>query len=242
MPRAEESQGANVRKIKPDDVRADFDALILDIEGFYDAAVRSVVTEKDQTLLAESTLLSCAVLWEGFLSDLFIAYINRDPAQFKRHLENALGVQLKENAKTMSIYEKFCKLTFPQHMTKADIQELADAQGYNVTFRNFAVIESKANQWLTARHKRQIIGLTAPQKVTVDAWIAIRNHIAHRSKSSLDRMNIVLNDGALATTGLKRGVNRVKRAGFYLKARPPPNDNSRLKIFIDNMRNIAAAI
>jgi hypothetical protein len=59
--------------------------------GFYNSA-KPHLSDADVTILASSTLVSVATIWESFVSDLIIAYINRDPSTFAVHLNNrALG-------------------------------------------------------------------------------------------------------------------------------------------------------
>jgi hypothetical protein len=87
-----------MRKINPLDVKTSFASLIAEVDDFYKTVDRLVTAKKDKSLLVEGTFLSCAVLWEGFLSDLFIAYINRDSTEFANHLKRSLEGQLKRKA------------------------------------------------------------------------------------------------------------------------------------------------
>ena len=73
---------------------------------------------------------------------------------------------------------------------------------------------------LTPANAAGIVGLTAPRKAIINALIAVRNQIAHRSERSLEAMKEALAKGALRNTGLQRGVNAVGRVGAFLKAQP----------------------
>lgn len=207
-----------MRKTNPVDVRADFAAGLSDVTASYATVQAALTSDKDKTLLVEHTFLAAAVLWEGFISDLIIAYINRDPSRFARHLKDALvtGLTPKQNL----IYANYGSLKVPPHIRKADVVSLIDPSGNNVTFSNFADLGGAAARWLSTANAGRIMGRTAAQKATVDAIIAIRNHIAHRSDRSLKAMNGALRAGALHGTGIRRGVNSVRHVGSYLKATP----------------------
>jgi hypothetical protein len=229
-----------MRKINPDDVRSDFDDLLNEVEIFYQNADEVLARDKDKTLLVENTLLTCTVLWEGFLSDLFIAYINRDSTIFADHLARSLEENI--SGKPKIIYDKYCTLSTPAHLKKADLLELLDAEGNNVTFKNYDDIRRHARNWLAPAHAARIQSIGAVQAATVNAWIAIRNYIAHRSKRSLDAMNAALAAGALHNSGLQRGQNNRHHLGAYLKARPVQNRPPRISMYMTAMRQIAAAI
>ena len=224
-----------MRKIKPDDVKKSFIQLISSVENFYSTAENVLSTDKDKTLLVEITFISSAVLWEGFLNDLFIAYINRDSTEFAAHLGRSVGQSLE--GKPKRIYDNFGRLSVPAHMDKATISNILDEQGQNITFRNYDEIQDRAKIWLSSNHRQGIEGLNAREKTTIDAWISIRNFIAHRSKSALDQMNDSLAKGALYNSGLRRGQNRVNRIGAYLKAKQ--SRGSRLQLFIRAMKATA---
>ncbi|MCE8421760.1 hypothetical protein LZ190_24440, partial [Rhodovulum sulfidophilum] len=122
--------------------------------------------------MTEHSLLSAAVAWEGFVSDMFIAYINRDPARFKQHLQASFDEHLKTADKPKRIFEAFGTLVFPLHLKKADVQALADSVGNNITFSSFEKLEDKAGSWLVAAHAAKFSGLTNAQKAVIDGVIS----------------------------------------------------------------------
>jgi hypothetical protein len=231
-----------MRKIKPEDVRTDFASGMADIRGFYEAARAAIAGDRDRTFLVESTLLSAAVLWEGFVSDLFLAYINRDSSQFAVHLRLALTQALDGKAKAQRVIDSFAAIQIPEHLSRSQISDLIDPRGGNITFRNYADLRAGAERFLTAANRQGIDGRPAPEQRTIDALIAVRNHLAHRSQQSYDTMNEVLHDGALHTTGLRRGPNKVTKVGPWLKAQPTQQQPPRIEIFLARLDAIAAAI
>lgn len=226
-----------MRKIDPTDVKNSFNDLVTEVEDFYQKAEIALRSDRDKSLLAENTFLSSAVFWEGFLSDLFVAYINRDSTEYVSHLNRSFETNLE--GKQKRIYDHFGSLNFPAHLDKAKVTSLLDEQGYNVTFTSSAEIKQRAEVWLSQNHRRGIRRLTNQDQAVIDAWIAIRNYIAHRSKGALDQMNDALASQHL-NGGLQRGQNRVSRIGAFLKARHV--GIPRLLIFIRLMKGIAARI
>jgi hypothetical protein len=217
-----------MRKISPQCIIGDFVEQLGDIKTFYMDGISGLSKDGDKSRLAEYSLLAAAVAWEGFVSDIFIAYINSDSAQFKQHLKNSFNEHLTEHDKANMVFLKYGKLEFPSHLTKADVQSLANSSGSNITFSSFALLEDRARIWLVQQHADKFANLTSSQKAVVNAVIALRNHIAHRSKRSLDAMNESLAVGALYTTGIKRQGNNFHNVGAWLKAKPFGRNESRL--------------
>lgn len=229
-----------MRKSNPDDVRNDFAAGLADVIAFYNAANTVLPGDKNKTLLVEHTFLAAAVLWESFLSDLLIAYINRNAGRFAVHLKDALETEL--SPKQREIYSRYTTLAIPQHITKSDVVALIDANGNNITFSNFPAIEAAAAKWLVAAHAARVAGRSNLDKATINAAIAIRNHIAHRSQRSLTAMNVALAAGVFHNTGRGRGPNAVRHVGSFLKAIPAGRQEPRITIYLNAMGAIAAAM
>lgn len=232
--------GGEVRKISPNGVKDDFRKQLAALLKFHDVGVKGLATESDQSTFVEHSLLAAAVIWEGFVSDMFIAYINGDAARFKQHLQASFEEHMKAGATPKRVFDTFGKLELPGHLTKAQVQSLADGVGNNITFPNFGELEDRAGTWLSAAHASKFTALTAQQKATVNAVIALRNHIAHRSKRSLDAMNDALAKGALHPTGLKRLDNRFHNVGAWLKAKPVGLQTTRFSLIMTALDGIGA--
>ena len=221
-----------MRKISPEAVRDDYRQQLRDLSAFHRAGFTAFTSDADRSTLTEHSLMAAAVTWEGFVSDMFIALINRDATRFKQHLKDAFDAHLSTVSKPRRVFDAFGSLDFPQHMKKADIQAFADNVGNNITFPNFAELEQKANIWLVPAHAGKFTGLTVQQKAVINAVVALRNHIAHRSQRSLDAMNDALVAGALHPTGIQRGANRFHMVGAWLKAKPVGRPNSRFDLIV----------
>lgn len=229
-----------MRKINPINVRQDFDSSIADLIAFYATVKSGLTLDKDQSFLAENTVLTAATLWESFINDLFVAYINRDSTQFAIHLKNAF--EADRTVKQKQIANRFVQLSFPQHMPVQMITSLLDEVGNNVTFPSYAAMKKGARIYLGAANAATIAGLSGVQGATINLWIALRNHIAHRSARSLKAMNDALKVGALHGSGLRRDVRDVHHVGGYLKAKGAHNLPPRVEIILGSMRAIGAAL
>ncbi|WP_416242999.1 HEPN domain-containing protein [Azospira sp. APE16] len=229
-----------MRKISPDDVRDDFRQQLADLNRFHTAGCIAFASETDQSTLTEHSLLAAAVTWEGFVSDMFIAYINRDASRFKQHLANSFNVYIDASSTPKRVFEAFGSLRFPTHLNKADVLALANSMGNNITFPNFGQLEEKACSWLVAAHAAKFTALTVQQKAIINSLIALRNHIAHRSQRSLDAMNDTLAQGSLFPTGIKRLENRFHNVGAWLKSIPVGHNRTRFAIIMNILDDVGA--
>lgn len=113
-----------MRKINPVEVRQDFDSGLADLIAFYMTVNASLTLDKDRSFLAENTVLTAATLWESFINDLFVAYINRDSSQFSVHLKNAFDAD--RTSKQKQIANRFTTINFPRHMPVQMVTSLLD--------------------------------------------------------------------------------------------------------------------
>jgi hypothetical protein len=227
-----------MRKVSPAGVRDDFLEQLADLKDFYRAGVAALTSDTDRSTLTEQTLLAAAVVWEGFVSDMFVAFINRDASRFKDHLTASFSEHLKAAPKPQRVFDDFGQLSFPRHLSKAQVQALADGVGNNIAFPSFGDLEQRAKTWLVAKHAAKFSSLTAQQKAVIDSVIALRNHIAHRSQRSLDAMNDTLAQGALHPTGIRRTGNRFHNVGAWLKATPPGRAETRISTIIQSLSGV----
>ena len=231
-----------MRKINPTDVRTDFDSSINSLTAFYNTVKSGLTLDKDQSFLVENIVLTAATFWEGFVHDLFVAYINRDSTQFVVHLQNAFDAH--RSAKQTLIASHFVQLKFTTHLSVPMITSLLDNNGNNVTFSSYDAMKNGATKYLAASNAARINGLTALEGATINLWLALRNHIAHRSKRSREAMNDALQNGALHGSPLQRGAGTkgVNHVGTYLKATGASSPLSRVEIILTSMKTIAAAL
>jgi hypothetical protein len=191
----------------------------------------------DRSTLAEQTLVNAATAFEGFLSDIFIAFLNRDSSKYQDEIFNRIKLSVREkygewHAQRMS----FAKV---QHVNAADVKDLLDPTGWNITFKSAEVLKTKAGEWLAASVAKRVKALTEHDERVIDTTKAIRDFIAHRSESAKRRMNETLDDVGKGppNRNLGRGAHQIHKAGSFLKAEF--GGSTRVELFIERLREIA---
>lgn len=225
-----------MKKIDPDRVRQNFDA---EVRSVY--ALRYLVEDVPGAArkLSELLLLAAVVQWESFLTDLFVAYVNRDATPFRKQLETRLAQSVKE--KFGELVSKNVRLGLDVHLNRQEVISLIDHQGRNLSFRTADDLVEKAQKQLTKPHSDRITNALGPQqRALIDAWTTIRNYVAHRSWSAENEMNDLLAKKNLVQE-LRRGKNRVNSAGKYLSARVN-GGKTRLDLIVESMQRLAAQL
>lgn len=221
-------------------VRASFHSQLTEAITFYHTVKASLTSAADVTRLSALTMISAATLWESFLSDLVVAYINRDPSQFSIHLEHALNQDLSDKQK--QILNRYAPYKAPTSIDRATIISLLDNDGNNITFSNASTLKKAAKRWISAANLAGIDALTGQQMSIINLWIALRNHIAHDSERSKTALQRAVSHGALHGTGLHRAQNSIHTPGVYLKSKHQPFGNPRIEEILRHMQQIAAAV
>lgn len=229
-----------MRKINPIDVKNGFINGLVSLGNFYTATITSLPLASQRTFLTENALLAAAVLWEGFISDLLVAYINRDSTRFATHIKDAMKSGLSD--KQAIIFSRYGQLNIPSHLAKAEIEEIVDGNGNNINFSHFGALVDQAKSWLAQVDADRFKNRTARQKAVVNALIAVRNQLAHRSERSHLAMNNALEAGALHPTGLMRGQKKINHVGSYLKTIVTAQHVTRLEVFLSELQTIAGAL
>lgn len=226
-----------MRKISPEGVWEDFESQLDEQAQYYQSSWNTLNSAADRKIATENYALTIGVMFEGYINDLIFAYANRDCSRVMQHLENSVRETLSATPKAEAAFNKFADFKHRDHLTKAELKDILDPDGRNISFPNFTAIEDRAQQWLVNLHCQKFMGLSAQQRAVVNVVIATRNNLAHRSKGSLDRLNEAFAVGALYPTGLQRNVNRIQQAGHYLKSKYPVNGpNTRATILGDLLK------
>ena len=233
-----------MRKVDPEDVRTAFVNDARALMEYMDRTRRALEggphEKRDISRLASTTFLSLYVSFETFLSDLFLAYLNRDFSQYQASLGNRI---------TQSVSEKFgawaagrSPFVSIRNVAVADLEDIIDPNGWNLTFRSAEVIREKACEWLSPAHRGRIQSLTPSDEDLIDTARAIRDFIAHRSLGSKNRMNqqlqIVERHGR--NPNLRRGRNAIQDEGVYLKA--VFGGQRRIAVYASRLQDIAGRL
>tara|TARA_R110002072_G_scaffold187629_1_gene344462 strand:+ start:174 stop:872 length:699 start_codon:yes stop_codon:yes gene_type:complete len=188
---------------------------------------------------AEAMFLAAATAWEAFLNDLFVAYINHDSSKMNQTLRNAIEGELEGRLKRAFV--SYGGLTLPKQIDRKTILQL-NSQNKSISFSNFNQIRELARSRLVKSKADLITQIQAPDKARIDAWIKIRNYLAHRSGSSLAELNALLKEERMHHTGMRLRNNSIRSVGSYLQARqtwPLRRAETRLEIAFNGMRVIA---
>ncbi len=219
-----------MRKIDPQGVLDDFKNQLSDQADYYSASWQALDDADHRKIATESYAIAIGVMFEGFVNDLIFAYANRDCSRVMLHLEESVRASVRDNKKAERAYSKFCDFRVRKHLSRDELRSILDPEGRNTSFPQFSAIEDRARQWLADIHRDKFLHLSAQRRAVIDAVIAVRNILAHRSQSSLDRLNEAMAAGALHGTGLQRNVNRIQQAGHYLKSRPGAGEETRADV------------
>jgi hypothetical protein len=223
-----------MRTQDPANIRADFNAAIDDIEMAFNAAEANLQADGPKKLIVEYLFVAAAALFEGYVSDLFIAYINRNSEKFRAYLLGKLKVETSDDFAKRSV--QFVETSMP-HLSVDRIREVLDPTGYNVAFPTTDKMKEAAGRWLADAERTRFTGTSAQQCAVIDYIKAVRNFLAHRSQTADNNMQAALIAIDLPAE-LRRSNNNVNDVGAYLRALQ--NNQRRFGHAILQVRGLAA--
>ncbi|GIW56841.1 MAG: hypothetical protein KatS3mg126_0079 [Lysobacteraceae bacterium] len=235
-----------MRKVRPQDVRNDFATLVTERLQHFDRlelALKGTAHEKrDLTTLTEVTLHSIYVAFECFLSDLLLAYINRDPSQYQQNLE----VRIRASVQSKFGHWASGRMSFAatKHIKLDELEEALDPDRYNLTFKDVATLKQRCAEWVALPHRNGVMSLGDADSRLIDTVHAIRNFIAHRSPNAKtimnDRLATVITGPTCPNLNLNRGAHYIHNIGSFLKAKP--GGVMRMRQFAMRLNGIAAGL
>jgi len=117
-----------MRKIDPADVRVDFAQEVDEVIAYFDRVTvvlaGSAHEPGDLSRLAETTFLTVFVAFERFLSDLFLAYLNRQFSSYRSDLENRVRQSIKERFGVWA--SQRMRLGKVHHVRVSDLEGIVD--------------------------------------------------------------------------------------------------------------------
>jgi len=166
-----------------------------------------------ETMLAEQFTFNSAVLWEGFLSDILLAYVVRNPAAYLKVLKSRVSQSLKDRYGSEVV--KCAALSFPPRVTRSQARALIDPKQFNITVESASGLSKKANELLAATYAKKFT-LSPEDAQFIDYIVAVRNYLGHRSTAARASLK-----SALRPLG---GINvdfqaDIRDVGVYLKQR-----------------------
>ncbi|TLD71496.1 hypothetical protein FEM03_08205 [Phragmitibacter flavus] len=228
-----------MRTLSPTSIRDDFLAALVDVETTFQAAESAGINAAGMKLITEFSFLSAAILFEGYISDLFVAYINRDSSVFSAHLVGKMVIEtIDPHAKRA---KSLATISIHQRLTAADIRSVLDSRDYNITFPTVAEMKTGAGQWLAPSFKAYFVNLTASHAAILSATKTMRNFLAHRSGASKNEMQTALAASDLPAS-LRRGQHTIRDVGSFLRSRPTPQESLRFNQYLQALNQIGNAL
>jgi len=235
-----------MRKVDPVDVKAGFTSFATERMAHFsrlEALLRRTPHEKrDLSVLSETTLHSVYVAFEVFLSDLMLAYINRDFSVYQANLKSRIESSI--NAKFGSGAAARTTFGVSKHINIQDLENLIDPTGWNMTFKDVDELKTKFADWVSPAHGAGVSALGPSDTRLIDTVRAIRNFVAHGSPGSKrimnDKLSTVAVGPACPNDPLCRGQHEIDDVGAYLKAYS--FGQRRLYTFIMRLQAIAGGL
>lgn len=233
-----------MNKLNSISIAAAFEAEVDILLAYYArarTAFSSAATAKsDISLLNEQVFLFAVISFEGALSDIYFAYVNKDSSQFLAKKEQ----KIKEAVASEFGQWYSSKVSIPhvKHMPAGDLYPLLDPRGYNITFANMRGMVTQAKRNLAPAFAVKYKALTPAQRKLGDCARHLRNYMAHRSDTGFDNMtNALASLSGTTFTALSRSKShRVKSVGAYLKSMT--GSESRTERFLKELKLIINTI
>ena len=201
---------------KPSQVGDSFTQRISGLLKDYDDLVLAVRNKRRQasleTMLAEQTVMSLGVLWESFLHDLLIAYVERHPLNCRNDFAKKVNKLVIDKLPGTTQWIRF---NFPSSPTPNQLEHLIDPKGWNIAAKSAAELGKQANNWLGATDARKF-ALNADDATFFDYLVALRNYLAHRSEGSRGILSQKVKD--LSQNPVNSDLRaQLRQVGTYLK-------------------------
>jgi hypothetical protein len=172
-------------------IRDEFLAVLADGEE----AWREAAETKRRKTVAEDIFLRMVVAWEEFISSWYIAAVNHDATTFKATIERRLA-EWQEQAVRGSPYERYADAFRPpvvaigKNPPVATVHHLLDPREANIEFRSLDELLRRSADLLVNQFVARVGQVDgAGGGEIVDAALAIRNVLAHRSAQAVRVMN-----------------------------------------------------
>lgn len=224
-----------MRKKDPNGVVDDYVSLVEESEEIWADTVEALASERLRKQASLDAFLRCAVGWETFLSDWYIAAINRSPHQFVNAMRDSC---VKQVPPTWSPRIEF---GFGDHPTVDHVISALDAGGRNVTFKDGDELKKRAKADLTDPYLSKVQSINVRDLRVIEAVKATRDCLGHRSTASVRTLNERLDALSTAETQLRKGgasTLRLTGIGKYLYGRRSVNGERRIVAYHHRLSGI----
>jgi hypothetical protein len=196
---------------------------------------------------AEDVMLRAVVAWESFVSEWFVGCVNHDAGRLRqRMLKTVNAWAAKELARsdfgTWPVALGSATSSLPRQPKLEVVRQLLDPGGRNIEFRDTASLAQRAHRDLAPRFATQARTLISSGAAElIDAALAIRNLLAHRSRQSVITLNQRVASFATYPALRKQSVSEAG-VGTYLAAAVNPSREARLIIFLREFGRVARTL
>jgi hypothetical protein len=195
--------------------------------------------------LTEDAFLRAAVALEGFLTEWVVRCVSMDTTALRTTLEQKASNYLQgEVPRWRTLPAEFpvtvtaVAIPIPRQMSQTQVRQLLNCEDENISFRGVSDLRVRAMESISDVRGTYVSKLTTAQAKVLDATIAVRNFLAHRS----ERARVALND-ALQTSGLPVRLRLsqnlgAESVGRYLCAKPTVA-GPRFELFLETLGDVA---
>ena len=146
-----------MRTANPLSIKADFLSGLQDIEDALTDVSGKGIAQKTKLHVTEYSFLAASVLLEGFISDLFVACINKKNQNFVAYLVGRMTIESTDEHAKRAI--PLASADIGSHLTLDKIRNVLDPNSWNITFATSGDLKAKANQWLVDPYKANFTGI-----------------------------------------------------------------------------------
>lgn len=186
-----------------------------------------------EALLAEQLVMSVAVIWESFITDLLLTYATIDSYKAIRALRDRIIKSTKD--RFGSEVSKRIRFSIRGKLGRQRIAALLDPKGWNFSDKNTESLSQRANELLAAQFAIRFT-LSSDDTFFLDYLKSLRNYLAHRSRSS----KTALKEAIAELKGNSNAffVGTLSDVGVYLK-RKGPDGKTRAVVIVNRLMEIA---
>ena len=230
--------------LDPCKIRDSFAESVQRIYGLY-ANLKDRATDAERSVLAEQTLVSLAVAFETFTSDLVVALICKQPDLYLHSLSEDMKRALL-SASYSHPQIQYLTSDVPKKPSTDELRQIILGSGDNLAFPE----TQRLKEFLTKRVARDLVfDIEKEDAIFLDLLKALRNFCAHRSPKAARALNGQLrqayHDHKVKDTVVCRVLGQnsdltARTIGSYLKKRAPScGQQTRIEFIAIKLREIA---
>lgn len=230
--------------LDPRRIRDNFAESVQRIYGLY-ANLKDKATDAERSVLAEQTLVSLAVSFETFTSDLVVALICKQPGPYLRSLSEDMKRALLSTSYSHPQIQ-YLASDVPKQPSTDELRQIILGSGDNLAFPE----TQRLGEFLSKRLARDLVfEIEKEDAVFLDLLKALRNFCAHRSPKAARVLNGQLkesyHDHEVKDTTVCRALGQnsdltARTIGSYLKKRAPGcGQQARIEFIALKLREIA---